>query len=80
MKYNQLLQLTNHIESPRVEYFLRVGGDFTGVHPALGLAHVPQLEPHHGAGADQRLQAAGILCVQQLRTLPVEWKEHLGNV
>ena len=64
--------LADDIESPRVEYFLRVGGDFTGVHPSLGLAHVGQLEHHEGAGAHHWLQIVGIFCVQQLRTLPVE--------
>ena len=79
MKYNQLLQLTNDIKSPRVEYFLWVGGDFTGVHPALGLAHVGQPEHHQGAGAHHGLKTLGIFCVQQLRILPVEGKEHLGK-
>ena len=71
--------LANDIESPRGEYFLRVGGDLAGVHPPLGLADVGQLEHHHGAGAHQGQQTAGIFCVQQVRGLPVEWKEDLAD-
>ena len=71
--------LANDIESPRGEYFLRVGGHLAGVHPPLGLADVGQLEHHHGAGAHQGQQTAGIFCVQQVRGLPVEWKEDLAD-
>ena len=73
-----MIILADDIESPRVEYFLWVGGDFTGVHPALGLAHVGQPEHHEGAGAHHGLETLGIFGVQQLRILPVEGKEDLG--